>query len=317
MPKVSVIVPVYRVEEYLDQCVASVCAQTFTDWELILVDDGSPDRCGTMCEAWSEKDERIKVIHRENGGLSAARNTGTAAAEGEFVLYLDSDDYLEPDALAQLLAAQKTCDADVVAGSYFYTYARREDAAPYSWEAAVTLQRDEAMEALVCGKLQNFAWGKLLRSEIARQHLFPEGRLFEDHYWAHHVMNAAQKVAVLPMALVHYRQRDDSISYTFTLKRLDMLDGWRARRDFLQEKYPQLLPLFWRHVIPSYLGMAWLVLTRMQKDKKQAFALLRQFSRENRLTAYAEGKEKTLIAGAWHGLLRLPCAAAASGRMND
>ena len=92
MPKVSVIVPVYRVEKYLDQCVASVCAQTFTDWELILVDDGSPDRCGAMCDEWAAKDGRIRVIHRENEGLSAARNSGVSVAEGTFVFYLDSDD---------------------------------------------------------------------------------------------------------------------------------------------------------------------------------------------------------------------------------
>ncbi|MBQ4581769.1 MAG: glycosyltransferase family 2 protein [Oscillospiraceae bacterium] len=301
MPKVSVIVPVYRVEEYLDQCVASVCAQTFTDWELILVDDGSPDRCGAMCDEWAAKDGRIRVIHRENGGLSAARNSGVLVAEGAFVFYLDSDDYLEPDALERLLTVQEACDADVVVGGYYYTYADREETAEMAWGASTTLLRSEAVEALVGGKLQNFAWGKLLRAGIARQYLFPEGRLFEDHYWAHHVMDAAQKVAVLPVPLVHYRQRGDSISYTFTLKRLDMLDGWRARRDFLREKYPQMLPDFWRHVVPSYLGMAWLALTRMQKNKGQAFVLLRQFSRENQLTAYAEGKEKTLIAALERG----------------
>lgn len=303
MPKVSIIVPVYRVEEYLDQCVASVCAQTFTDWELILVDDGSPDRCGAMCDEWAAKDGRIRVIHRENGGLSAARNSGVSVAEGTFVFYLDSDDYLEPDALERLLQAQQAEDADVVVGGYYYTYADREETAEMAWSASTTLLRSEAAEALVGGKLQNFAWGKLLRAGIAQQYLFPEGRLFEDHYWAHHVMDAAQKVTVLPVPLVHYRQRGDSISYTFTLKRLDMLDGWRARRDFLQEKYPQMLPTFWRHVVPSYLGMAWLALTRMQQDKRQAFALLRQFSRENRLTAYAEGKEKTLIAALERGVV--------------
>lgn len=309
MPKVSVIVPVYRVEEYLDQCVTSVCRQTFGDWELLLVDDGSPDRCGAMCEVWSEKDERIKVIHRENGGLSAARNTGTAAAEGEFIFYLDSDDYLEPDALAQLLAAQKTCDADVVAGSYFYTYAQWEDVAPHSWETAMTLQRDEAMEALVCGKLQNFAWGKLLRTSIAKAHTFPEGKLFEDHYWAHRIIDGANCVVYLPVPLVHYRQREGSISYTYTLKRLDMLDGWRARRDFLQEKYPQLLSTFWQHVVPSFLGMAWLTQTRMKKERRQAFSLLREFSRENRLAEYADGSAKKLMKALERSELFYACRA--------
>ena len=169
------------------------------------------------------------------------------------------------------------------------------------WSEPAVLRGDEALEALICGRLQNFAWAKLIRTEIAQQHLFPEGKLFEDHYWAHCVMDAARQVAVVPAALVHYRQRGDSISYTFTLKRLDMLDGWRARRDFLQEKYPQLLPAFWKHVVPSYLGMAWLTLTRMKHGKAEAFSLLRQFSRENKLAEYAEGNEKKLIAALERG----------------
>lgn len=309
MPKVSVIVPVYRVEEYLDQCVASVCAQTFTDWELILVDDGSPDRCGAMCDEWAARDGRIRVIHRENGGLSAARNSGVSVAEGTFVFYLDSDDYLEPDALERLLQAQQAEEADMVVGGYCYTYADREETAEMAWSASTTLLRSEAVEALVGGKLQNFAWGKLLRAGIAQQYLFPEGRLFEDHYWAHHVMDAAQKVTVLPVPLVHYRQRGDSISYTFTLKRLDMLDGWRARRDFLQEKYPQMLPAFWRHVVPSFLGMAWLTLTRMKRERRQAFSLLREFIRENRLAEYAGGNAKKLMKALERSELFYACCA--------
>ena len=99
MPTVTVIIPVYKVERYLDACVESVVRQSYADLEILLVDDGSPDRCPALCDAWAEKDPRIKVIHRENGGLSAARNSGIDAAMGEFLLFVDSDDLLEPDAV--------------------------------------------------------------------------------------------------------------------------------------------------------------------------------------------------------------------------
>lgn len=112
MPTVTVIIPVYKVERYLDACVESVVRQSYADLEILLVDDGSPDRCPALCDAWAEKDPRIKVIHRENGGLSAARNSGIDAAMGEFLLFVDSDDLLEPDAVRRAVDAQRQQDAD-------------------------------------------------------------------------------------------------------------------------------------------------------------------------------------------------------------
>ena len=114
MPTVTVIIPVYKVKRYLDACVESVVRQRDADLEILLVDDGSPDRCPALCDAWAEKDPRIKVIHRENGGLSAARNSGIDAAMGEFLLFVDSDDLLEPDAVRRAVDAQRQQDADLV-----------------------------------------------------------------------------------------------------------------------------------------------------------------------------------------------------------
>ena len=112
--KVSVIVPVYKVEQYLDRCVRSLLAQTLTDIEIILVDDGSPDRCPEMCDAYAELDSRIRVIHKKNGGLGYARNSGLEIAEGEYIAFLDSDDYIAGDMCEKMYAAAKEHDADVV-----------------------------------------------------------------------------------------------------------------------------------------------------------------------------------------------------------
>ena len=125
MPTVSVIIPVYKVERYLDACVESVIGQTYTDLEILLVDDGSPDCCPAMCDVWAEKDPRIRVIHRKNGGLSAARNTGIEAASGKFLIFTDSDDRMEPDAVRRAVEAQRKYDADLVL--YNLTYVDEEN----------------------------------------------------------------------------------------------------------------------------------------------------------------------------------------------
>jgi len=118
MPTISVIIPVYKVERYLDACVASVVGQTYPDLEIILVDDGSPDNCPALCDAWAAKDTRIRVIHRSNGGLSAARNSGLDICTGEYIAFVDSDDRLEPDVLEQAMVARKQTGTDLVLFNY-------------------------------------------------------------------------------------------------------------------------------------------------------------------------------------------------------
>lgn len=109
---VSVIVPVYKVEKYLDKCVESIVEQTYKNLEIILVDDGSPDNCPSMCDSWAQKDSRIKVIHKENGGVSSARNSALDAAAGDYICFVDSDDFIEPNAVGYML--ENIGDADVI-----------------------------------------------------------------------------------------------------------------------------------------------------------------------------------------------------------
>ena len=119
MKKFSVVVPCYNVERYLPQCIESLCKQTLVDIEIILVDDGSPDNSGKICDEWAEKDDRIKVIHKANGGVSAARNDGMAAATGEYIIFCDSDDWLPENALESLYNEGKRTNADVVIGDIY------------------------------------------------------------------------------------------------------------------------------------------------------------------------------------------------------
>lgn len=303
MGTVSVIIPIYNVEKYLGACVDSVLGQTYQDLQIILVDDGSTDSCGRICDEYSGTDPRIQVIHKPNGGLSDARNAGLAVAKGEFILYLDSDDYLVPHALERLVNAQKATNADIVLGNFYYTFPDHEYPALAWQQTDVLLDNMQAMEALIDGRIETFAWGKLLRREIALKYLFPKGKVFEDHFWTHFIFGDAKNVALVAEPLVHYRQRDNSISFTFDRKRLDMLEGWMNRKEFLEQRYPDLLEICYKRYAERYVGLAWLVLTRMKGSRREAFHRLRAFNSEIGLQNYADGNTKKLICSLDRGNL--------------
>ena len=293
--KISVIIPIYNVENYIGQCVESVLNQTYRNIQVILVDDGSPDRCGSICDEYEQTDSRVMVIHKQNGGLSDARNVGTDYADGDWILYLDSDDYLENNALEILVEAQKKYKADLVIGNFCYSYADHEVVAESPYHGEVVFNNHDAMEALMAGKLQTFAWGKLIRSSIAKMYKFPVGKLFEDHFWTHLVLGIAENVTYINTPILHYRQRDDSISFTFNISRLDVLDGWCERAKYLEVHYPDLTLVFLHNCALQYVDIAWLILTRMKKQKKEAFIRMRDLNSKLHLEKHVSGYEYHLI----------------------
>lgn len=285
MDKVSVIIPVYNVEKYISKTIESVISQSYYNIEIILVDDGSTDNSSKICDELAKKDNRISVIHQDNQGLSAARNVGTALATGDFVFYLDGDDYLENTALQKLI--EFSDESSLVIGNYFYTYSDHEDIADSQYLDKSVLKTDEAMHDLLVGKIQNFAWGKLIKSSIAKKHSFPKGKLFEDTYWAHYIINDCETVTITNVPVLHYRQRDNSISYTIDLKRLDILDGWSVRAEFVKKKYPKFYTEYMQFVASSFLSLSWLVFTKMKKEKTVAYSVLREFSKKYELSKFS------------------------------
>ncbi len=267
---ISIVIPVYNVERYLKDCMESVLAQTYIDFQVILVDDGSTDGCPGICDAYAAQDMRVQVIHKVNGGLSDARNAGTEKAAGEWIFYLDSDDYLEKNALETLAKLQQEYRSDIVIANYSYHYDDHEDIAETPYRMTTEFDNHSAMEALITGKIQNFAWGKLIRVDIAKKHTFPKGKIFEDHYWTHEVFAEADTVAFCPVPLVHYRQRRNSISYMMNIERLDILDGWNVRMEFLEKNYPDLVIEYKEFTARQFISFAWLVMTRMRGKEKKA-----------------------------------------------
>ena len=231
MPLISVIVPVYKVEKYLPACVDSILSQTFSDFELILVDDGSSDDCGAMCDGYAREDSRIHVIHQENGGLSAARNAGLDVAKGEYVTFVDSDDVIAPDCLQVFTEVADETDADIVVGSYIEfsddsglkdVWAQLETQKSYQIET-----RYNACEALYLGKAEMpiNAWGKLYKTGVIGSQRFPVGRIHEDQAFVPRIIYAASGIAILDRAVYGYRHNEDGITHsTFSNRRYD--DIW-------------------------------------------------------------------------------------------
>lgn len=243
---ISVIVPVYKVEPYLDQCVASIVSQSFLDLEIILVDDGSPDNCPAMCDDWAKRDSRIRVIHKENGGLSDARNAGMAIAKGDYLSFVDSDDWIEPDILRLSLQCAKENDADIVAFGVDWKYSDRIEI-PHPLHPAVYYGTDNIVRTYFQScMVRTTVWNKLYKKQILNDIRFPKGRLHEDEFFTYRVLAKANVAAVIDTIGYHYRQRSDSIMGTYNLRHLDALEAMKEKAEFLSQNYADLLPRFHR-----------------------------------------------------------------------
>lgn len=228
-PLISVIVPVYNVEQYLDQCLESIVSQTYPRLEILVVDDGSTDGSGDMCDRWAERDSRICVTHQPNGGLSAARNTALDRMSGEHVIMVDSDDVLHPDAAACLLSAMERHQADIVVGDHVIV----DEKATPQWPDTVATDPDgdraysqsEALLAIFYQQgLTHSAWARIYRASLFDGIRYPVGQLYEDLAVIYPLLKKCDKVVKIPQVVYGYRQRESSILGHFSPKRADILN---------------------------------------------------------------------------------------------
>lgn len=211
-PQISVIVPVYKVAQYLPRCMDSLLAQTYKDFEIILVDDGSPDECPALCDEYERKYDCIHTLHKENGGLSDARNAGMGIARGDYVTFVDSDDYVNPLYLELLTEGiEKGADLSVCDFTEVYD----GESSQKLDKNRVTLDLLDAREGLIEALYQKFhdvsAWGILLPYDLAKKYPFPKGKLFEDLYTTYNFYFESDRVAFIRAPLYYYFQRKDSI----------------------------------------------------------------------------------------------------------
>ncbi len=203
-PTVSVIVPVYKAEKYLGKCVDSILAQTFKDFEVLLVDDGSPDKSGEICDEYARKDPRVRVFHKENGGVSSARQCGLDNARGEYTIHADPDDWVEPNMLEELYAKAKAEDADMVICDYYMNSSRGQR---YVRQQPSALDHETVLRELF-QRLHGSLWNKLVRRACytSRGIRLPNLDLCEDLYTIISLLKDAIRVAYCPMAFYHYEQ---------------------------------------------------------------------------------------------------------------
>ena len=279
--KLSIIVPVYKVEAFFDKCVESILAQTFTDFELILVDDGSPDNCGRMCDAWAEKDPRIRVLHKENGGLSDARNAGIEIAQGCYLGFVDSDDYIKPDMFETLIANLESYHADLSMCGYAEVYANRmegccEDRTVHVWD------QKETVHQILLGKLLSVhACTKLFKRELFGQVRYPKGKVSEDAYVIMDILDQIHTAVFTPYTAYYYVQRNESIKTSAYSKRnLARIEAHQKNYTYICASFPEFRTLAYER----YLGanafvagqMALSGVTERDRDCAQVFTLLRK-----------------------------------------
>ncbi len=214
-PLVTIIIPVYKVEKYLRRCLDSIAAQTYTNFEVILIDDGSPDRCGEICDAYAAKDARFRVIHQENRGVSAARNAGLddyfKRKKKGYIFFADSDDYLMANTLEILVVKALEGSFDIVMAGY---YEIERDGARYwrsaSWENITNAE--EIQKNILLDKLPNFPWGKLFTANLWEYLRFPEKRRMEDLYLIPRVFFYAKRVCLIRAPLYFYNHENEESS---------------------------------------------------------------------------------------------------------
>ncbi len=241
MPALSVIIPIYNKERYVDDCINSVLSQTFTDFELILVDDGSTDNSGAVCDAYLAKDERIKVIHQVNAGVSAARNTGLNVAKGTYIGFIDSDDTIEPDMYELLVKNAEAHEADISVCRMRVVFPNKVVAPPESKEV-MTLNHQQALSACLKGDLDRSANNKIYRAAIARQFEF-EGQMYEDILYTCKVFLTAKQTVVQHKVKYNYLVRSNSTSMSaFSLKYMQTVKVSAEMVKLVGEHTPACLP---------------------------------------------------------------------------
>ena len=240
MPTISVIVPVYKVEPYIHRCIDSILAQTFTDFELILVDDGSPDNCPAICDEYAEIDNRIHVIHQENGGLSAARNSGMAAADGEYITFVDSDDYIAEKMLEEMYIAITDNDCDIaMCASVIVGEGGRESVT--GLQNGETVYCGDSLVANMVIPLETAVCGKLFKREITNGSRFPEGRIHgEDLLFLLQIIDGNTKAVTISYAGYYYIKHADSITTgAFNPRSFDEVYCKDTAYKYICEKFPK------------------------------------------------------------------------------
>lgn len=236
---ISIIVPIYNVEKYLKQCIESIISQTYRNIEIILVDDGSPDNCGKICDEYSQKDKRIIVLHKENGGLSDARNKGIDIAKGDYLTFVDSDDFVNIDYIEKLYNSIKFNNTKLAQCGISKVDENNEIIEKLNYEKNQIKTSHEILNELYGKRLiENVVvWNKMYAKELFENIRFPVGKIHEDEFTTYKIFYSVDKISLLSDCLYNYRQTNESIiGKKFNKKRLNLLEALEERMDFFKNR---------------------------------------------------------------------------------
>ena len=260
-PLISVIVPVYNVEKYLPACIDSILNQTYRELEIILVDDGATDNSGSICDYYATKYNHIRTIHRNNGGLSAARNTGIDVASGEYIAFVDSDDLISPVFFETLLLLATENQADIASVEFkCFCDSTIPNLSEVSEGDTITLSADEAIEKILYQNiLDNSVCNKLYARHLFSELRFPEGKLYEDMALFYKVFEQARRVVHKRVPIYCYRLRKESITGSFSLRRADVLDITDEIVAYMEKNKPSMLPAALDRKFAANMNILWLM----------------------------------------------------------
>ena len=326
-PSVAVIVPAYNAEAWLADCIRSVQLQTFKDWNLIIVDDGSPDRSREIAEEFALKDSRIRVISRKNGGLSAARNTGLMhVGDIPYVTFLDADDFLHPEYLASLMEMQEGRSDRISCLSYFRPYhtatpgngtpgEMREclkdmPSKPATGYPLIRMTPDEAVENILYQRvLDNSAWGKLYPREMVPPGIFTEGIGYEDLDSFYRIFPGAREIVYRALPYYGYRRNPESYLSVFTERRADVLDVAERMEKYMSDHHPHLVKASHSRLLSAYFNIFMLAShhdsIRYEKLIERSMAGIRKYRKESLFNPEVRMKNKIGIIASYLGGSRI------------
>lgn len=264
---VSVIIPIYNVEKYLDECISSTVSQTYRELEIILIDDGSTDSSGKLCDEWALRDDRIRVVHKEHGGPSDARNVGLDLSGGDYIFFVDSDDIVADTAIERMLTEAERTGADIcscgIESRYDDGRCEKYRIPPLDGDSELFLRnlyRDTRVPVSV--------WNKLYRREIWEEIRFPVGKICEDAFTTCRLLDRAEHLVQILDALYYYRIRSGSImTSAFRAERMDEEKAWRYNYEFIRERYPKL----YRTAFDFYLQKVSVTLGTIGEDVRESY----------------------------------------------
>lgn len=282
---ISVIIPIYKVEGYLERCVESIQKQTYQNLEIILVDDGSPDNCGKMCDEYAKKDTRIKVIHKENGGLSDARNAGIEVASGTYIVFVDSDDFVSNDYVEYMYKILVENDAKLAISGIMNVWKDISITEGIHTKVQVLTPKETFENLLFAKGIEISAYGKLYHRSLWKENRFPKGKVYEDTAIMYKIIEEAQKIVYGDKKCYYYIARVGSISKQqgFNKNEEDYIIHTEQMLKFIEEKYPELQTAIHRFdIYAKFRILRMLIYTepRNKQMEKEYIANIKKYQKE-------------------------------------